>query len=304
MPVSLDSPMSANDSKANQGFWTSRRQCVVVSAIWAAILIIVVCVVWATTKGSSSSGGSSGGVVGGFAASPWIGDFQAYYGQPEVVARTPPRNLTIGFIADTALTEDTQALYKILKDDGIELLVVSGDLDYINNPEGWDALLTSQFGDSFPVITAAGNHDYKIWPRYQQKEITRWQNANLRTCHGYPGVAHVCTWKGVTIVQTAPGVFNETGGTYKNVDGLGNFDFVAFIRDSFAKYPNAFKVCSWHKNQHNMQTGDKKDETGWGVYDECMRQGAMVMTGHEHRLVIHDMHSHNKQSNNKQSNII
>jgi hypothetical protein len=32
----------------------------------------------------------------------------------------------------------------------------------------------------------------------------------------------------------------------------------------------------------DMQTGNKADETGWGVYEECRNQGAMITTGHEH----------------------
>jgi hypothetical protein len=31
-----------------------------------------------------------------------------------------------------------------------------------------------------------------------------------------------------------------------------------------------------------MQTGAKRDETGWGVYNECLRQGAFIVSGHEH----------------------
>jgi len=104
----------------------------------------------------------------------------------------------------------------------------------------------------------------------------------VSTCTGVVGVMHVCTWKGLTIVQITPGVFNETRGIYKNVSGIGDIDFVAYIREAFEKYPSTWKICSWHKNQHLMQTGDKSNETGWGVYNECLAQGAMIMTGHEH----------------------
>ncbi len=31
-----------------------------------------------------------------------------------------------------------------------------------------------------------------------------------------------------------------------------------------------------------MQVGGKNDETGWGVYEECRKEGAMIATGHEH----------------------
>jgi len=31
-----------------------------------------------------------------------------------------------------------------------------------------------------------------------------------------------------------------------------------------------------------MQAGGKADETGWGVYEESRRAGAIIATGHEH----------------------
>ncbi|MCJ1296676.1 hypothetical protein MMC34_008242 [Xylographa carneopallida] len=149
-------------------------------------------------------------------------------------------------------------------------------------PAGWDGLITKTLGDDYPLIAASGNHDYAIWQQYQEKLVTRWQKAGLTTCTGVVGVMHVCTWHGVTIVQITPGVFNESRGIYRNVAGIGDIDYVSFIRDAFAQYPSPWKVCSWHKNQHLMQTGDKANETGWGVYNECLAQGAMIMTGHEH----------------------
>ena len=77
-------------------------------------------------------------------------------------------------------------------------------------------------------------------------------------------------------------MFNDSQSPWKKTSGLGDFDYVAYINASFTKYPSQWRVCSWHKNQHLMQTGDKANETGWGVYNECLAWGAMIMTGHEH----------------------
>ena len=43
-----------------------------------------------------------------------------------------------------------------------------------------------------------------------------------------------------------------------------------------------WRICVWHKNQRAYQTGDKRDETGYDVYDVCRRHGALIFTGHEH----------------------
>jgi hypothetical protein len=41
-------------------------------------------------------------------------------------------------------------------------------------------------------------------------------------------------------------------------------------------------VCAWHKNQRDMQVGTKTDEVGWSAYQECMKGGGIIATGHEH----------------------
>ena len=222
------------------------------------------------------------GCKSGILPSTYIGNFVSYAGSPATTPDTMPINLTVAFTADTYIIDETSRLYRILKAEGAEWIAISGDLDYIDYPDGWDKQITSAVGDSYPMLVASGNHDYAIWPQYQDKIVTRWQKAGLTTCHGVVGVMHTCTWKGLTIVQITPGVFNETRGLYRNISGLGDIDYVQYIRDAFAKYPSPWKICSWHKNQHLMQTGEKSDETGWGVYNECLAQGAMVMTGHEH----------------------
>lgn len=78
----------------------------------------------------------------------------------------------------------------------------------------------------------------------------------------------VCTYKGVTFVAVAPGVSGD------------NYD--SFIAHAFTKYPSKWRICFWHKNQRLMQVGTKGDETGWPVYEECRRHGAIILTGHEH----------------------
>lgn len=38
----------------------------------------------------------------------------------------------------------------------------------------------------------------------------------------------------------------------------------------------------WHKNMRKMQVGGKSDEAGWPAYEDCLKMGAIVLTGHEH----------------------
>lgn len=41
-------------------------------------------------------------------------------------------------------------------------------------------------------------------------------------------------------------------------------------------------MCTWHKNQHLAQIGDKLDEASWNPYETCRIHGGMITTGHEH----------------------
>ena len=282
---SSSSHSSSTGSALKDALWstTARKAVTLCSAV--TIFILFVSLIAVASKSSSSSSPATPGFVApsGIYATQYLNTpFLVYPGRPDTVPAAMPVNLTIGFIADTSITEETQRLYQSMYADGADVMVVSGDLDYINFADGWDTLITNSLRVDYPMLVAAGNHDEAIWPEYQAKIVRRWQMAGLTNCEGVVGVAHACTWKGVTIVQITPGVFNDTDSPWATTSGLGDFDFVQYIRASFTKYPSPWRVCSWHKNQQLMQTGDKKNETGWGVYNECMAWGAMIMTGHEH----------------------
>jgi hypothetical protein len=85
------------------------------------------------------------------------------------------------------------------------------------------------------------------------------------------GVQSEFTWRGIHFVMTAPGVIAVGDGLYD-----------LYIRDRFAAGSAPWRISTFHKNQHLMQAGGKADETGWGVYEESRRAGAIIATGHEH----------------------
>jgi hypothetical protein len=87
-------------------------------------------------------------------------------------------------------------------------------------------------------------------------------------CTGTVGIQHACYYKGLYFVLVGQG----TSGTGHQ----------AFIGDAFDAVPAKWRMCGWHKNQRLFQLNTKSDETGYGVYDECLSYGAIVATGHEH----------------------
>jgi hypothetical protein len=204
------------------------------------------------------------------------------YGTPAPWETTPPNTL-IAFVGDVALPEDgaaTGQLYDLIRQEGAHALVIQGDLDYVDCPGAWDELLTRHFGESFPVFPVAGNHDVPVWSEYSQLIARRWERANVTTCAGLAGRAHTCTFRGIVMVQVAAGIFSapHAGGP----SPMADLDLAPFLTQQLAAHRSRWQIGSWHKNQADMQTGGKVDETGWEVYEACRSVGAFIATGHEH----------------------
>jgi hypothetical protein len=63
----------------------------------------------------------------------------------------------------------------------------------------------------------------------------------------------------------------------------GGANHTKFIGGTLSKHAHVpWKFCIWHKTQSLLQTGDKKDEVGYAVYETCRAHGAIVFTSHEH----------------------
>mmetsp|Transcript_25178 Transcript_25178/g.49555 ORF Transcript_25178/g.49555 Transcript_25178/m.49555 type:complete len:1154 (-) Transcript_25178:172-3633(-) len=203
--------------------------------------------------------------------------YQCLTGNPETTPSDVPRGLRIAFLADQGMDPNAKSLMRYLKTQNIELLLHGGDISYDSGaygpqPASWLSQVYSTLGN-IPVITAVGNHDSGEhapgWGIEQTYEAAYTLASKLGTCKGESGVEMVCTFRGITMVFTAPGVF---GGKYGD-----------FIEKAFRKYPSRWRMCVWHKNMRLMQTGAKGNEAGWETYEACRRMGAMVYTGHEHQ---------------------
>jgi hypothetical protein len=188
-------------------------------------------------------------------------------------AQYPPHDLKIAFIGDQGDGTGAVAVLELITAEGAHAVLHSGDFDYGNNPAAWDARIGSILGADFPYFACVGNHDRSLYYAvngYQHFIRDRMIRLGI-PWNGDLGVASGFTWQGIHFVTTAPDIFGPG-------DGLHDL----YIRDSFAASSAAWRISSWHRNQHLMQTGDKPDDTGWGVYEESRRAGAIIATGHEH----------------------
>eukprot|EP01122_Echinamoeba_exundans_P008918 TRINITY_DN303_c0_g2_i1.p1 TRINITY_DN303_c0_g2~~TRINITY_DN303_c0_g2_i1.p1 ORF type:complete len:694 (-),score=39.64 TRINITY_DN303_c0_g2_i1:347-2428(-) len=196
-----------------------------------------------------------------------------------------PVNLTVAFVGDSGKDAPALAVLQLIKDYGAHMAIHSGDFDYVNSPHIFESNLDTVLGPDFPYFQGIGNHDCLRWSTaggYQERIWKRMQRikANV-TCLGEVGTNMVCSYKGLVFVMTSYGTSLPT--CYIYCDGcpttLGQ---TAFIDKAFTAFPSVWRICSWHKNHHLYQIGNKYTEVGLPLYDVCRRHGAIVTTGHEH----------------------
>lgn len=193
------------------------------------------------------------------------------FAQP-VFAQQTPAGLKVAFTGDQGLGEDPERVLRLVLDEGAEALFVQGDFDYEDDPAAWDEMLTRILGADFPVIALVGNHDEARWygaGGYQELLAERMERAGLGWT-GELGVQATLHYEGLFVVQTAPDVFDD------------GYDHEAFIASALAADGSIWSISAWHKLMADMQVGGKGDETGWGVYEESRRGGAVIATAHEH----------------------
>jgi hypothetical protein len=64
----------------------------------------------------------------------------------------PP--LTVAFIADQGLGEGARAVLQLIVEEGADLVLHQGDLDYQDDPSAWDASITNVLGADFPYFVS------------------------------------------------------------------------------------------------------------------------------------------------------
>ncbi len=182
-------------------------------------------------------------------------------------------DVMIAFLGDQGLGGDAEAVLALIRDEGADAVIHMGDFDYEDKPVAWNAQIDAFLGPDFPYFASVGNHDEGKFYRlggYQDLMEARMNRLGI-PWEGDLGVRSSFTYEGIFIVFTAP-------GSYGNGDGV----YAPYIRDALAADDSAWTVSAWHKDMRRMQVGGKSDETGWGVYEESRRGGAIIATAHEH----------------------
>src|SRR5437867_7063965 len=184
-----------------------------------------------------------------------------------------PVDLTVACIGDQGLGSNAQAVLTLIRSEGADVVLHGGDFDYQDDPKAWDDQISGILGRDFPYFASAGNHDAARFygPGGYQELLAARMNRLGIAWRGDLGVQSSFTYRGIFFVLTAPDVFG---------DGDGLYDL--FIARELAADDSTWRISSWHEDMQLMQVGGKGDQTGWGVYEQSRRGGAIIATAHEH----------------------
>lgn len=186
----------------------------------------------------------------------------------------PPPGTKVCFLGDAGSTDDQRKVLELVKSEGAEFVVHGGDFEYKDDAALFEEHLDAVLGADYPYFADIGNHDVKAWTGQSGGGHKERLEARLKRfggadhCAGEYGVNMVCNYKGLTFVLSGVG----TQGS----------NHVDYINRAFDANPTRWRMCNWHKNQRLMQVGGKSDEVGWGAYEACREQGAIIATHHEH----------------------
>jgi hypothetical protein len=196
-------------------------------------------------------------------------------GRPAVPDELRP--LKVAFLGDQGNTRAANAVLRMIRAEGADMVLHQGDFDYEDEPKRWDAKISRILGKNFPYFASVGNHDLKAWHGrngYQAMLKARLSRIVGARCDGDLGVRSTCTYKGLFFVLSGIGTLPK--------DSPDDPSHIEYLSEQLTRTDAQWRICSWHKNQRKMQTGDKKDKVGWKAYEICREAGAIIATGHEH----------------------
>ena len=174
----------------------------------------------------------------------------------------------VAFIGDQGNEMQSIAVLNLIKNEGAQMVLHQGDFDYEDNPDAWDKMISDVLGSNFPYFASIGHHDELKWNGYQEKLYDRLKKNPDVECIGDLGIKSSCTYNGLFFILVGPGIMGSSHSS--------------FIEDQLDSNNHIWRICSWSKNMHYIQTGEKTDTVGWEVYENCKNGGAIIATAHDH----------------------
>jgi hypothetical protein len=194
--------------------------------------------------------------------------------------------VTVAFIADSGMTNDSRAVLRLIKREGADVVVHSGDFDYQNDPAAWSEMLNQELGPDFPIIATMGNHDIYNWSEYQQQYRERTERVDDLQCTGDLGLHSTCTFRGIAVVQTVDELCSLPSGDDEAFPAAcgdyESYEPAQYIEQQLRAAETDWRICSWHLPNHYFQVGEKHGVPR-SIYDSCREAGGdLIATGDNH----------------------
>jgi len=214
------------------------------------------------------------------------------------------RRLTtkIAFIADAGLNEASNRVLKLIREEGCDMVLHQGDLDYSGKSVEFFKSVDSIFGPTFPYFVTMGNYESKrgagrdvAWGAYHAIQRARLKRIQGLSCAVVSLRNLACTYEGVSFVTSAIGVnssrlgldLRELRAAQVTIWGDANED----IGSAATQFKSTWKFCSWHLPLIDFQVGFREGVPWMAspklveAYESCRQRGAVILTGHEHYYV-------------------
>ena len=140
-------------------------------------------------------------------------------------------------------------------------------------------------GPTYPYLASVGNHDIASWgdgcgdPDGCYATLLKQRMTATGIVPDNPNLndqMYSTDFQGLGMVFVGE-TTSQAGDCGTNPNG-----YACYIRNQLKTDRHIWRICSWHKNQRNMQVGGKSDEMGWAVYENCRDLSAIIATAHEH----------------------
>ena len=176
----------------------------------------------------------------------------------------------VAFIGDSGAGHDFRNVLQLIKRQGTHMVLHQGDLGYEDSSAAdFIKAIDDVLGASFPYFASRGNHD-RDWEETYQPILARRAADVGAVCTGDYGQNAACKYSGLFFILSGGG---DKGSKFENT---------RYIQEQLASDSSTWRICSWHRNQKEMQIGIKSNTVGWGPYEACREGGAIIATGHAH----------------------
>ena len=216
-------------------------------------------------------------LIGGIISSAFLIVLGIFLSDTEEQVIRIDTGLRVAFIGDQGSGPNAFAVLNLIKDERAQVVLHQGDFDYQDDPEIWDNMISNVLGDDFPYFASIGNHDVAAWSGYQEKLYDRLEKNPDAVCIGDLGIKSSCTYRGLFFIQVAPGIGGEEfhGTSFPT-------EYDSFIEEQLSNTEYSWRICSWHYDMNIMQKYTASNDSGFGVYDACKNNGAIIANAHKH----------------------